>query len=96
MSVEYVADKYVDFGEKIHLRCVIRPKCGQDIPFSIRSARWELYNPMGVLEAEGECEINGHELDTLVQPKGTGRYKFKYIYEVADEIWVDPVRLRVN
>lgn len=55
MGVDYVDDKYVDFGEKIHLRCVIRPKCEQDIPFSIRSARWELYNPMGALEAEGEA-----------------------------------------
>ena len=96
MSVEYAADKYVDFGEKIHIRGTVRPKCNQDIPFTIRSARWKLYNPMGVLEAEGECEINGHELDAMVQPKGTGRYKFKFIYEVADEIWVDPVRLRVN
>lgn len=96
MSVEYAGDKYVDAGERIHIRCVIKPKCNQDIPFTIKSARWELYNPMGVLEAEGECEINGHELDAMVQPKGTGRYKFKFIYEVADEIWVDPVRLRVN
>lgn len=96
MSVEYVGDKYVDAGERIHIRCIVRAKCSQDIPFSIRGARWELYNPMGVLEASGECEINTHELDALVQPKGTGRYKFKFIYEVADEIWVDQVKLRVN
>ncbi|MFR1762200.1 hypothetical protein [Frisingicoccus sp.] len=96
MGVEYVADKYVDLGERIHLRCVVRPKCDQDIPFTIKNARWELYNSAGVLEDEGECEISGHELDAMVQPKGTGRYKFKFIYEVADEIWVDPVKLRVN
>lgn len=96
MGVEYAADKYVDLGERIHLRCVVRPKCDQDIPFAIKSARWELYNSAGVLEDEGECEISGHELDAMVQPKGTGRYKFKFIYEVADEIWVDPVKLRVN
>lgn len=95
MGVEYVLDKYVDFGERLHLRGTVSPKCKQDIPFVIRDARWELYNSAGVLEAEGVCEINGHELDALVEPKNTGRYKFKFIYSVADEIWVDQVRLKV-
>ncbi|WP_418751215.1 hypothetical protein [Frisingicoccus sp.] len=95
MGAEYVADKYVDFGERIHIRGTVRPKCNQDIPFAIKSARWELYTSMGILEAEGKCEINGHELDVLIEPKGRGHYKFKFIYSVADEIWVDPVKLRV-
>ena len=76
MGVEYVADKYVDLGERIHIRGTVRPKCSQGIPFVIRDARWELYNSAGVLEAEGACEINAHELDAIVQPKSTGRYKF--------------------
>ena len=49
-----------------------------------------------VLEAEGECTVNGHALDALIQPKMTARYRFKYIYQVADETWVDVIRLRVN
>lgn len=95
MGVEYVADKYVDLGERIHIRGTVRPKCNQDIPFVIQDARWELYDSKGALEAEGVCEINGHELDAIVQPKGTGRYKFKFVYNVADETWVDQVKLRV-
>ena len=49
-----------------------------------------------VLEAEGECTVNGHALDALIQPKMAARYRFKYIYQVADETWVDVIRLRVN
>lgn len=96
MSIAYVADIYVDAGEKIHIRSEVKPKCEEELPFSIHSARWELWNPDSVLEQTGECSINGHELDALVQPQKTGTYKFKYIYEVADEIWVDVLKLRVN
>lgn len=95
MGVEYVEDIYVDLGERIHIRGAVSPKCNQDIPFVIRDARWELYDPKGELEAEGTCVINDHELDALVEPKSTGRYKFKFIYSVADEIWVDQAKLRV-
>lgn len=49
-----------------------------------------------VLEAEGECTVNGHTLDALIQPEISARYRFKYIYQVADETWVDVVRIRVN
>lgn len=96
MSVKYVSEIYVDVGERIHIRSIVKPVCGQDLPFEIRSARWELIDSDDVLESSGECKINGHELDALVQPKKEDRYKFKYIYEVADEVWVDVVKLKVN
>lgn len=96
MSVQYVAEMNIDLGEKIHVRSIIKPKCEQDIPFSIRSARWELYDPGGSLEEQGECTINTHEIDAFVSPQKTGSYRLKYIYEIADETWVDNVRLRVN
>lgn len=97
LSVKYVSDPiYVDLGERFHIRSVVKPVCEEEIPFSIRSAKWELYDSEKNLEASGECTINGHELDALIEPKNTGRYTFKYIYEVADENWVDVLQLRVN
>ena len=101
MSINYVDDIYMDLGEKAHVISLVHPVCGKEIPFEIKSARWELYredreNGGVVLEAEGECTINGHILDALVQPGTAAKYRFKYIYEVADETWVDVIRLRVN
>lgn len=101
MSIRYVADIYIDIGEEIHIRGTVKPVCGQDIPFQIRSARWELhrekdYGECTIKEAEGDCIVEGHILDALIRPEETGRYRFKFIYQVADETWIDVVRLRVN
>ena len=101
MSINYVDDIYMDLGEKIHMVSLVRTVCGEEIPFEIRAARWELYREDWekgdvVLEAEGECTVNGHALDALIQPEMAARYRFKYIYQVADETWVDVIRLRVN
>lgn len=101
MSIKYVDDIYLDIGEKIHVISVVCPVCEQDIPFEIRSARWELHREdldkgEVILEAEGVCSINGHTLDALICPEKVARYRFKYIYEVADETWIDVIRLRVN
>lgn len=62
----------------------------------IRAARYELIDAKGQLEDSGDCTIADHELDALIQPKKIGTYKFKYIYEVADEIWIDVIKLVVN
>lgn len=101
MSINYVEDIYMDLGEKIHMISLVRPVCEKEIPFEIKAARWELYREDWekgevVLEAEGECMVSGHTLDALIQPEMAAKYRFKYIYEVADEIWVDVIRLRVN
>lgn len=96
MSVRYVGEMYIDLGERIHLRSIVKAKCEKDIPFVIRNARYELYDQYGELEDHGECLINGHELDVLIHPQNIGTYKFKYIYEVADEIWIDVLRLKVD
>lgn len=96
MSVSYVAEMVLDLGERIHIRSEVKPKCEQDIPFTIHSARWELWMKDKDIESEGECIINGHELDALIQPREKGTYVFKFIYEVADEIWIDQLRLKVE
>lgn len=89
----------IDLGEAIHIRSVIKPKCaaegGQEIPFTIRDARFELYCG-SELENKGDCSINGHEIDAFVSPLKTGTYYLKYIYEIADETWVDKIKLKVR
>ncbi|MDO5539397.1 MAG: hypothetical protein Q4F83_04905 [Eubacteriales bacterium] len=96
MSVQYVAELQIDHGERLHVKSVVKPKCEHYLPFLIRSARYELLNPNGIVEAEGDCSISDHELDVLIEPQKTGTYRLKYIYEIADEIWVDNVRIKVG
>lgn len=95
MSVLYVSDMTIDLGEKIHVRSIVKPKCEQDLPFTIRNARYELIYGTEV-EDSGECAINGHEIDAFICPKNTGTYCLKYIYDIADETWVDNVRIKVG
>ena len=33
----------MDLGEKAHMVSLVRPVCGEEIPFEIKAARWELY-----------------------------------------------------
>lgn len=96
MSIQYVAEMYMELGEAIHIRSVVKPKCEQDLPFSIRSARWELLDGEGVIEDSGECAINGHEIDAFVSPGNIGTYKLRYTYQIADETWVDIIKIMVN
>lgn len=95
MSVLYVAKKDIDLGEEIHIRLIVKPKCETELPFTIRSARWELYYA-GAPEASGDCIINGHEIDAFVSPKNPGRYCLKYIYKIADETWVNNVDIKAG
>lgn len=96
MIRQYVAEILIDLGERIHIRSIVKPKCEQALPFEIKGAKYELYAPDDSLEDTGDCTINGHELDALIQPKKAGTYTFKYVYEVADEIWIDAVKLKVS
>lgn len=96
MNVQYVADISIDLGEKIHVRAVVKPKCDQHIRFTINAARFELLDDRGVLEAEGPCAVSEHEIDALIEPKNTGIYRLKYIYEIGDETWVDNIKLKVG
>lgn len=95
MSVLYVEDMTIDLGEKIHVRSIVKPKCEQDLPFTIRNARYELIYGTEV-EESGECTINEHEIDAFIHPEKAGTYYLKYIYDIADETWVDKVRIKVG
>lgn len=100
MSVSYVAEVQYDLPEERYLKAVVRPKCREDLPFVIESARWELYgwddNGEYALESSGDCETNGHEIAAFIQPKKAGTYRFKYIYVVAGETWVDNIKIKAG
>ena len=96
MSVRYVGDVTIDLGERIHIRNIIKPKCGEDLPFLISSAKYELIRRDGTLEASGACTITGHELDIMVRPEQAGKYCLRYTYEIADETWVDNIEVTVR
>ena len=84
MSINYVDDIYMDLGEKAHVLSLVRPVCEKEIPFEIKSARWELYREDWekgevVLEAHGDCTINGHTLDAVIQPEMAAKYRFSIL-----------------
>lgn len=96
LSIRYVADVTVDAGEQIHVKCLVKPVCGENLPFEITAARWELIYSSGETEAEGECAIAGHEIDAFISPQKTGSYCLKYTYKISDETWVDNVKVTVR
>lgn len=96
LSVSYIAEVQMDLGEKIHIKSVVKPVCESDIAFLIRDARFELYDVDGNLEDSGPCRVNDHELDVMVSPKMAGAYRMRYIYDVADETWIDDIKLKVR
>lgn len=85
-----------DFGEKRHVRTSVELVTGEDLPFQIRTAKWELIDDSGVVEDSGECMIDEHKLDAYISPQKEETYTLQYTYEVADEIWVDKIRVVVS
>lgn len=100
LSVSYVAEVQYDLPEERYLRAVVKPKCEKDLPFEIEWARWELYsrNDDGeyTLESSGDCEIHVHEIAAFIQLQHAGIYRFKYIYMVAGETWVDNIKIKAG
>lgn len=85
-----------DFGEKRHVRTTVKIISGENLPFLIRTAKWELIDESGVIEDSGDCIIEEHDLDAYINPLKIESYTLRYIYEVADEIWVDKIRVVVS
>ena len=94
MSTRYAGELKFDFGEERHVKAVIKPVCDTDLPFAIKNARYELVVDEEV-EARGECAVSGRELDVFLSPRERATYKLRLIYEIADEVWVDIVRIKV-
>lgn len=85
----------IDAGETRHIR--IRVRSTDDEPFVIRNPHYELVIGR-TIEASGDCEIiEEHVLDVLVTPiQRNCVYRLKYIYEIADEVYVDIVEITVR
>lgn len=100
MSVSYVATVVYDIPEARYLRAEIKPKCDIDLPFTVDKARYELYYiddyERETLEGSGECQIRDHEISAYIQPQKEGTYRFKYIYEIAGETWVDNIKIKAG
>ena len=94
MSVKYAGELSFDFGEERHVKTIVKPVCDTELPFEIKNARYELLAGEE-MEAEGECAVSGHELDVFLRPLKKTAYKLRLIYEIADEVWVDIVRIKV-
>lgn len=97
MATFYVTEIQVDRGENIHIQSEVMPVCEEEIPFTIESAFWKLYDSQmtEVLE-EGECGIDDHTLDALVDFPDTGTFYLEFTYYIADETWVDKARIKVG
>lgn len=96
MSIRYVDEIEMDLEERRRINCIVKTECEQDKPFTIRNARYELIY-MNEIEDSGECTVNEHEICTgLISPKNAGTYRLKYVYEIAGEIWVDNLRIKVG
>ena len=102
MAIRYVdTNTIMDLGEKIRFKSKVEPVCGVDIPFSIISADYELIfvdtdAETETVEDQGNCNINEHTLDALIEPQKTGIYCLRFIYKIADETWVDNYKIKVK
>lgn len=94
MRDRYVAEMTLDLGERIYIRSIVKPQCDKEVPFKIRNARFELIARSGI-EAEGDCSIQEHEISAFIAPMQKGTYTLRYIYEIADETWVDVMKIQV-
>ena len=95
MSANYVGSLDFDLGEKRHVKAVVKTKCETELEFVIRNARYELKKSGEVVD-RGECTVTGHELDSYIAPDDRGTYDLVLTYEIADETWVDVVKVKVG
>ena len=101
MAIRYVEKVEMDLGEKIRFRSKVKPVCKAEIPFSITSAEYELIfidvdTEQEILEDSGKLNINNHTMDALIEPTRSGSYCLRYVYHIADEIWVDNFSIKVK
>lgn len=86
---------FFNLGEKRHAKVEVRNTNGEDVPFTINNATFQLYKN-GELEDSGDCTVKEHQLDAFIEPEKTGLYKLKYTYEILDERLIDVVEIQVE
>ena len=96
MSMSYADTLNFDAGEEVHILFTVKPVCDSGEPFVIREASWQLLDRKGDVLQEGDCAIQNHSLDAFVKLDTTGTCYLRVSYKVADETWVDKVRLEVG
>lgn len=96
MSTQYADTMDIDAGEEIHIICTVKPKCGYHVPFTIKEAKWQLQDAKGQTVREGDCTIRDHDIDAFIKLEEEGIFYLRYIYKIADETWVDKIRLKVG
>lgn len=95
MSLNYAGRINFDLGEQRHIRVKVQAECGTDEDFTIRNAQYELITGEET-EDSGVCAVAGHRLDAHICPKKRGNYDLKFTYEIADETWIDVIRIKVE
>lgn len=84
-----------DFNEKKHV--ILDIYSIKNEPFEIQSASWKLIRKIGKEEeASGECEIRGHEIDMLIEPREAKNYILQVEYYILDERLVENVDVWVR
>ena len=84
-----------ELGEQKHVK--LRVCSCKNENFLITAASYELYY-RGSKEPEdtGHPEIQGHILDTLIQPRKKGMNKLQVMYEILDEKLIAEVEVGVK
>lgn len=95
MSLNCAGRIEFDWGEKRHVQVRVQAECGTDEEFVIRNARYELLTG-DEIEDSGECLVTNHRIDACIQPQRKGSYDLRFIYEIADETWIDVVKIKVG
>lgn len=81
-------------GEQRHVRLLIHATNNE--PFRIRAARYEL-SLLGEVVGSGECVVDDHVIDCFISPVQQHRtYELKVIYEVADEVLIETIKVSVT
>lgn len=86
---------YMELGESRHIRLKIHSI--KNDAFEISKASYTLL-PMEKEEAEdeGAAVILDHIIDVVITPQNIGVYHLRVTYEIADEILIDTVEVRVK
>ena len=86
----------MELGERRHVGIEIRSTKKEE--FEVSNGTYELKRCSDAeIEDTGEVNImDSKRMDVLICPEMIGEYDLRFIYHIADEIFVDIVRVRVT
>lgn len=84
----------IDLGERRHIRLLIHSCKNEE--FQLLNVRYKLFK---MYESEPEeyenANVVDHLIDVVVEPPETGIYVLKVSYQIADEVLIDTVQIKV-